>query len=172
MAWPWTNIPNTKPWSSIPSVAVNTNGAARGSHDIQQGVGNGRLRSCGDLLFLLHSPRRFYDFSLQKTFPCSSPPAGGGRAVDCMFSMFSVYAIHNRENGKIYIGQTDDLVKRIRLHNDHAFRHSYTSRFSGEWKLIYEESFSTRQEALVREKQLKSFRGREFIRSKVENIPL
>jgi predicted GIY-YIG superfamily endonuclease len=32
------------------------------------------------------------------------------------------------------------------------------------WILIYKEEFSTRQEALVREKQLKSYRGREFVK--------
>ena len=79
---------------------------------------------------------------------------------------FAVYALHNKEANKIYIGQTHDLENRIALHNSHVFR-GYTSSFSGEWKVVYTEFLSTRQEALGREKQLKSFRGREFVKSKI-----
>jgi len=78
--------------------------------------------------------------------------------------MFYVYAIYNKLSDKIYIGQTTDLDERVRLHNEKVFK-GYTSKFPGEWKVIYQESVSTRQEALVREKQLKSFRGREFVKS-------
>lgn len=81
--------------------------------------------------------------------------------------MFIVYAAFNKQVSKIYVGQTKDLEERLKLHNEHKFK-GYTSRFSGEWKVIYTESFSTRQEALKREKQLKSYRGREFIK---QNIP-
>lgn len=77
--------------------------------------------------------------------------------------MYSVYAIYNQSVGKIYIGQTQDLQERLRLHNEHLFK-GYTSRFQGEWELIYSESVATRTEALQREKQLKSFRGREYIK--------
>lgn len=53
------------------------------------------------------------------------------------------------------------------MHNEHTLG-GYTSRFNGEWILIYTENFKTRAEAIKRERQLKSFRGREFIR---KNIP-
>jgi putative endonuclease len=79
--------------------------------------------------------------------------------------MFTVYAIHNRLSDKIYIGQTEDLSRRILEHNDGIFQTSYTARFPGEWVLIFSQEFETRPEALRREKQLKSYRGREFIRS-------
>jgi putative endonuclease len=78
--------------------------------------------------------------------------------------MYFVYGIYNHGAKKLYIGQTKDLLQRIRMHNDHTFV-CFTSRFQGEWKLIYKESVTTRSEALRREKQLKSFRGREFVRS-------
>jgi putative endonuclease len=78
--------------------------------------------------------------------------------------MFVVYVIYNNQAAKMYVGQTSDLVKRLKEHNEHKFSHSYTARFSGEWKLIYKEEFSTRKEALSREKQLKSYKGREFLR--------
>jgi putative endonuclease len=80
--------------------------------------------------------------------------------------MFAVYAVYNQEREKIYIGQTQNLEERLKMHNDHALG-GYTSHFSGTWIVIYKEDVLTRQEALVREKQLKSFRGREFIRKHI-----
>ncbi|MDO8466799.1 MAG: GIY-YIG nuclease family protein [bacterium] len=80
--------------------------------------------------------------------------------------MFTIYAIYNKQNKKFYIGQTDDLEQRIKFHNEKMFK-GYTSRFDGSWELIYSETVSTRPEALLREKQLKSFRGREFIKKQI-----
>ena len=80
--------------------------------------------------------------------------------------MYFVYAIYNSKNDKIYIGQTENLKERIRLHNEHVFS-GYTSSFDGEWVLIYQEELQTRKQALIREKQLKGFRGREFIKKHI-----
>lgn len=84
--------------------------------------------------------------------------------------MFIVYAVYNSKHDKIYIGQTIDLNERIKLHNDHYFTQSYTSRFDGEWRLIYSEQVVNRSQALIREKQLKSFEGREFIRKYISPV--
>jgi putative endonuclease len=78
--------------------------------------------------------------------------------------MYYVYVIYNSKHSKIYIGQTEDLEERLRLHNEKLFKNSYTARFDGKWIIIYQEDLTTRKEALTREKQLKSFRGREFIK--------
>jgi len=79
--------------------------------------------------------------------------------------MFYVYAIYNKSHDKIYIGQTNNLKKRIYEHNDHNNKtHNFTKRFSGSWKLIYQEKFLTREEAKVREKQLKSYQGRQYLK--------
>jgi putative endonuclease len=77
--------------------------------------------------------------------------------------MYVVYAIYNETADKYYIGQTKDLEVRLNLHNTKTFR-GYTSRFDGLWKVIYSEEVSTRSEALLREKQLKSYQGRQFIK--------
>lgn len=84
--------------------------------------------------------------------------------------MFTVYAVYNSKHNKIYIGQTIDIIERIKLHNDHSFKLSYTSRFDGEWKLIYSEEIVSRNQALIREKQLKSYRGREFIKKQISLV--
>jgi len=84
--------------------------------------------------------------------------------------MYTVYAIYNSKHDKLYIGQTADLKSRLRMHNDGVFKNSYTSRFDGEWKLVYSEEQENRQLVLLREKQLKSFRGREFIRQQIRRL--
>ena len=82
--------------------------------------------------------------------------------------MYTVYALYNIEHQKIYIGQTQDLDTRLKMHNNHVFN-GFTSRFDGDWIVIYSEPVQTRNDALKREKALKSYRGREFIKT---HIPL
>lgn len=93
-----------------------------------------------------------------------SPPAGGRIAYNKY--MYVVYAIYNTYADKIYIGQTSNMETRLIEHNQKRGNH-YTAMFEGEWKLIYTESVPTRSEALKREKQLKSFKGREYIKSHI-----
>lgn len=83
--------------------------------------------------------------------------------------MFYVYAIYNRKHNKIYIGQTSDLENRLELHNNGKFKSSYTARFDGIWELVYNEKADDRKSALSREKQLKTYRGRQFLK---QNIPV
>lgn len=78
--------------------------------------------------------------------------------------MFCVYVLYNKKHHKFYIGQTSNLEQRLKLHNFKAFKKSYTSRFDGVWLLIYTEICKDRKQSLIREKQLKSYRGREFIK--------
>ena len=78
--------------------------------------------------------------------------------------MYVIYAIYNQDHDKIYIGQTEDIVQRLNLHQNKSFKKSYTAKISGEWRLIYAEEVQDRQTALKREKQLKSYRGRQFVR--------
>ena len=84
--------------------------------------------------------------------------------------MFFVYAIISEKN-KIYIGQTEDIKERLKRHNGLLKNKakSYTFKNKGIWTLLYKEEFDSRQGAIKREKQLKSFRGREFLRGLIKN---
>lgn len=77
--------------------------------------------------------------------------------------MYYVYGLYNRKQNKIYIGQTSNVEKRLQEHNKKRGNH-FTSKVEGEWELIYKEEAVDRKAALVREKQLKSYRGRQFIK--------
>lgn len=82
--------------------------------------------------------------------------------------MHYVYVLQNKKRNKIYIGQTSNLEKRIRQHNDLGFdKRSFTKLNKGKWLLVYKEDFETRTEVMKREKELKSSRGRDFIRTKI-----
>lgn len=83
--------------------------------------------------------------------------------------MYFVYVLYNKAKKKLYIGQTKYLEERLNLHKDKRFKNSFTARFSGEWSLIYKEEVENRKEALIRERQLKSYRGRESLK---KHIPL
>ena len=83
--------------------------------------------------------------------------------------MFWVYVIRSETAGKIYIGHTQDLEKRLREHNDPAcFSSKFTKRFPGPWVLVYSESYGTRSEAFRRERWLKTGSGRGFLRSQLD----
>lgn len=67
---------------------------------------------------------------------------------------------------KIYIGQTNNLDRRVKEHNEKRGQH-FTSKFDGGWELIYKETAENRKEAIIREKQLKSHKGREFVKKHI-----
>ncbi|OGY39452.1 MAG: hypothetical protein A2418_01175 [Candidatus Brennerbacteria bacterium RIFOXYC1_FULL_41_11] len=80
--------------------------------------------------------------------------------------MYTVYVLYNAKHDKIYIGQTSNLEQRLNLHNAKTLgKKSYTAKIDGEWRLIDKEEYENRSMALKREKQLKSYRGREFVRN-------
>jgi putative endonuclease len=87
-------------------------------------------------------------------------------AQDIYKHMFYVYAIKNQED-KIYIGQTIDLKVRLQRHNGllKNKKTSFTNKNKGVWELIYKEALTSRKEAIKRETELKSYKGREFIRT-------
>ncbi len=76
--------------------------------------------------------------------------------------MYVVYVIRSKSNNRKYIGQTNNLDRRIDEHNTR--KHRFTSG-KGPWELVYQESFATRTEAMRREKFLKSGKGREFLKN-------
>ncbi len=63
-------------------------------------------------------------------------------------------------------------VERLKRHNGILKNKlkSFTSKNKGDWKLIYKEEIDTRKKAIKRERQLKSYQGRKFIRSITKEI--
>ena len=74
--------------------------------------------------------------------------------------MFTTYVLYSDKYDKIYIGMTSNLEKRFFAHNN--LPKGWTASFRP-WKLVHTEEFGSKQEALKREKELKSAQGRESI---------
>jgi putative endonuclease len=73
---------------------------------------------------------------------------------------YYVYILRSEKDGSFYIGHTADLGERIQRHN--LGKSSYT-KVKAPWKLIYQEVFTTRSEAMKREKEIKRMKSREYI---------
>ena len=78
---------------------------------------------------------------------------------------FTVYVLYSEKYEKIYIGYTSNLEQRLKSHNELG-KKGYTIRYRP-WKVIHTEKFESKREAMIREKQLKSSRGRNFIHSNI-----
>ena len=77
--------------------------------------------------------------------------------------MFYIYVLYSAEHNKIYIGYSQDIHRRLKSHNDPRNK-GWTSRYKP-WDIIHSESFQTKRDALMREKQLKTSKGRLSIRN-------
>jgi putative endonuclease len=75
--------------------------------------------------------------------------------------MFYVYILYSVDFKKTYVGFTSDLDSRLIAHN-HLKNKGWTKRFQP-WQIIHSEKFETKQAAMLREKELKTGKGREFI---------
>jgi putative endonuclease len=73
---------------------------------------------------------------------------------------YFVYIVYNKENEKFYIGQTNNLERRVFEHNNK--RTNYTAKYSGNWILVRKEVFGCRTEAIQRENFLKRQRNKDF----------
>lgn len=79
--------------------------------------------------------------------------------------MYVVYVLFSEQHEKIYIGYTSNLKQRLLSHNELGQK-GYTLKYRP-WKLIHEEPFESKKEAMAREKALKSAAGRRFIWDKI-----
>ncbi|AMA49971.1 GIY-YIG nuclease family protein [Flavobacterium covae] len=81
---------------------------------------------------------------------------------------FVVYILFSEVYGKTYVGFTSNLIERFKSHN-YLSKKGYTIKFRP-WQVIYVDFFTTKSEALKREKLLKSGKGREFIKEIISKL--
>ena len=71
--------------------------------------------------------------------------------------MYYVYILQSLKTGKLYIGHTDNLTRRLEEHN--TGRGGKYTQQNKPWKLLYSEPHPDRSTAMKREYFLKSTKG-------------
>jgi putative endonuclease len=74
---------------------------------------------------------------------------------------YFVYVLLSLKNSHLYIGYTNNLVKRLVEHSKGKV--NSTKPFLP-YRLIYTEKFNNSKDALLREKELKTTEGRRFLK--------
>lgn len=80
--------------------------------------------------------------------------------------MFFIYLIESLKTGEIYIGFTDNLVRRLKEHNQGL---NFSTKKDRPWKYVYIEGCTERTDAIRREKYLKSTQGRRMLRKRLRD---
>lgn len=70
--------------------------------------------------------------------------------------MFYVYLLASKPFGTLYVGATDDLLKRVWQHKAKSVP-SFTAKY-GVDRLVWSESHPSRESALLREKRIKEWK--------------
>jgi putative endonuclease len=71
--------------------------------------------------------------------------------------VFYVYILPSLKTKKLYIGQTDNLARRLEEHN--TGRGGKYTQQNGPWELLYSKQHSNQTSAVNRERYLKSTSG-------------
>ncbi len=80
---------------------------------------------------------------------------------------YFVYVIQSLKNGQLYKGMTANVEIRL---NEHNTGRSFSTKFGIPWELVYVEEFEDGLSARKHEKYLKSGRGREFLKNKLNGL--
>jgi putative endonuclease len=77
-----------------------------------------------------------------------------------MAMMYCVYILYSSKAKKLYIGATSNLEQRVYYQN--KSRSPFT-KMKGPWYPVYSEEYKTRSEAMIREREIKSWKSSKKI---------
>ena len=80
--------------------------------------------------------------------------------------MFYVYVLKSLADGNFYTGYTKDLKKRLADHNN---KRVTSTKYRAPFEIIYFEGCLNEQDALHREKYLKTTYGKRYIKNRLKN---
>lgn len=80
--------------------------------------------------------------------------------------MYYVYVLESKKNGYLYKGFCKNITKRLSEHN---IGQTQSTKNGIPWKLIYCEIFVNKEDAVAREKYLKTGWGRNFLKKTLKN---
>ena len=77
--------------------------------------------------------------------------------------LFFVYIIYSADKDKYYIGQSENLEKRLA---EHILRKNLGAK---DWQIKYFETFETRSDAVKRELEIKRKKRKSYIEALINN---
>lgn len=77
--------------------------------------------------------------------------------------MFYTYILKSQKDGSHYYGSSSNVEERLKYHNSGKVKYTNGHR---PYKLHYSEAYSTRKEAVARERYFKSIDGYKFLKEK------
>jgi putative endonuclease len=80
--------------------------------------------------------------------------------------MYTVYIIYSDKLDKYYIGFSSNVGERLLKHNRKSKGFSNAGR---PWVLVYTQTYSNKQDAMQREKQLKGWKNRERLEAIIKS---
>ena len=80
--------------------------------------------------------------------------------------MFYVYILLSQKDNKLYVGQTDNIGRRLEEHNMGKIN---STKYRRPLIILHKENYSTRTLAMRREKFLKSLYGARFKQKVLKN---
>ncbi len=79
--------------------------------------------------------------------------------------MYYTYIIQSEKDGRYYIGYTSNIGMRLAFHNEGKNKSTSCRR---PFKLVYEEEYFDKREAMKRERKIKSYKGGSAFKQLVE----
>jgi putative endonuclease len=79
--------------------------------------------------------------------------------------MFHVYILYSQAHNRFYIGQTNNIEKRIIRHNSGYVK---STKHYRPWKVLLSETYNSRKEAMNRETQIKSWKSKLKIQELID----
>ncbi|MHC1706963.1 MAG: GIY-YIG nuclease family protein [Bacteroidales bacterium] len=76
--------------------------------------------------------------------------------------MHKVYIIYSGTLDRYYIGQTQDLERRVAQHNEGFYKDSFTTR-SKDWELYFQIECASRKQAIAIELHIKRMKSRRYL---------
>jgi len=81
--------------------------------------------------------------------------------------MYFVYVIKSLKDGYLYVGHTNNLAERIRQHNTGTVKSTDRRK---PFTLLYYEASNILEDAIVRERSLKTGFGRAYLKRRLQDI--
>jgi putative endonuclease len=79
--------------------------------------------------------------------------------------VYYVYILRSQQDGKFYVGYTENIMKRVELHNTGKIE---STKWRRPFELVYYEASVNKEDALHREKYLKTSYGKRYIRNRLK----